>query len=152
MSRRIAVRAIIVKDGKLLAMTPKPYHEHVTVGIWFTVGGSLEDLEALLPALEREVIEETGVKPDIGNLLYVHQFISAAKEHLEFFFHVTNGGDYTTIDLSKTTHGETEIKEVKFIEAAKEDLYPAFLRGENFADLENKPVKFFSYLEEVIKF
>lgn len=147
MSRRIAVRAIIVNNGKLLAMTPKPYHEDVTVAIWFTVGGSLEDYETLLFALEREVIEETGIKPIIGNLLYVHQFKSAAKEHLEFFFHVTNGDDFTELDLSKTTHGETEIKEIGFIEAAKEDIYPVFLREEDFTDLENKPVKFFSYLD-----
>ena len=52
----------------------------------------LEMGESLLDGLRREMIEETGVKPEIGKLLFVQQFAdtnSSSKhgdcEQLEFF-------------------------------------------------------------------
>ncbi len=146
MLRRVAVRAVIIKDGKLLAMRAKPYHPHVRTDISWTVGGTLEETESLVAALEREVIEETGIPPVIGNLLYVHQFKDAHKEHLEFFFHITNADDFLHIDLTKTTHGQEEIAEIDFIDPKTSDVYPEFLRTESFENLAAQPTKFFSYL------
>lgn len=146
MNRRVAVRAIIVKDGKLLAMKAKPYAPGVNTNIWFTVGGTLEDDESLLEGLAREVIEETGVTPVIGDLLFIHQFKTPNREHMEFLFHVTNAEDFVNPDLSKSTHAAIEIETLEFIEAAQVDLFPAFLREESFDDLSVQPPKFFSYL------
>ncbi len=147
MHRRIAVRAIIVHKGKLLAVQLKPYGENVVSGIWCTVGGGVDEYEGLIPSLKREVIEETGIEPVVGNLLFVQQFRDERREHLEFFFHVTNAGDFLSIDLSNTTHGVHEIDTIDFIDTSKTPtLLPKFLQTETFENIHSQPTKFFDYL------
>ena len=111
-------------------------------------GGGLDEGEALIPGLEREMAEETGVRPDVGNLLYVQQFTYNDKDYLEFFFHVTNSEDYLHIDLSKTTHGAEEIAEIGFVNPAATKILPEFLTTElleSFA-ASNAPTKVISRL------
>lgn len=115
---------------------------------WCLPGGGLDEGEALLPGLEREMIEETGVKPQIGRLLYVQQFADDRAEYLEFFFHVTNSQDYLNIDLANTTHGADEIAEIAFVDPATCKVLPEFLSTE---PLENtaasaNPIKIISRL------
>jgi 8-oxo-dGTP pyrophosphatase MutT (NUDIX family) len=97
---------------------------------WCLPGGGVDVGEPLLPALEREMVEELGIKPVIGNLLYVQQFVYGDTEQMEFFFHVTNAEDYLNIDLAKTTHGAIEIAAVDFINPAKDYTLPTFLATE----------------------
>lgn len=146
MKRRIAVRAIVIYQGKLLCVKLKPYSALITGEFWCTVGGGVDSGEALLPALRREVVEETGIEPVIGNLLYIQQYVTDETEHLEFFFHVTNANDFQNIDLSATTHGEAEIAELDFVDAAANVVYPKFLSQESFANITTQPTKFFNYL------
>lgn len=145
MSRRVAVRAVIVHNSKLLCVKLKNYRHENQPDFWCTIGGGVDEGESLLKALEREVIEETGVKPNIGNLIYVQQFRFNGSEHLEFFFYVKNPPDYLNIDLSKTSHGSAEIETIEFIDPSKYIL-PEFLQTESLINLENKTVKLFNYL------
>ena len=94
---------------------------------WCTPGGGVDVGEPLIPALERELIEETGVRPTVGNLLYVQQFQHNDWEHLEFFFHIANSDDYEHINLESTTHGAIEIAEIDFIDPSVNIVLPAFL-------------------------
>jgi len=146
MNRRIAVRGIFVIEGKLLCAKLKPYNKERTEDFWCTPGGGVDDNEALIPALEREIIEELGIKPLIGNLVFVQQFIGGGEDNIEFFFHVLNPHDYLSIDLTKTSHGEAEIESIDFINPGGHNVLPKFLTTEDFSDLENQPVKVFSYL------
>ena len=146
MKRRIAVRAIIVRGGRLHCVRLKPYKGKIAGDYWCVIGGGVEPGEPLIEALKREVVEETGVKPVIGNLLYVQQFRSGGNEQMEFFFHVTNDKDFLNIDLSRTTHGEIEIAKIDFIDVTKETVLPEFLTKEKYENLENHPTKFFNYL------
>jgi len=130
MTRRVAVRAIIMQDGKLLCVRLKAYQTAIAGDFWCLPGGGVDDGEALLPALEREILEETGVKPQAGPLLYIQQFILDDTDHLEFFFHVTNAQDFQNVDLSKTTHGATEIEELAFVDPASTHILPKFLTTE----------------------
>lgn len=146
MNRRIAVRAIIYKDGKIFALRqikkgkPNIY--------WSTPGGGLDPMESLEDCLVREMIEETGVRPIIGRLLFVQQFKeSDDEEQLEFFYHVTNFEDYELVDLSQTTHGEVEISEYGFIKVSEAKLLPDFIRTLNFEEtLQKREVLVFNYL------
>ena len=141
------MRAIIVKDGELLCVKLKPYRTAISDEFWCTVGGGVDPGEALIPALVREVTEETGVTPVVGRLLYVQQYIHAELDHLEFFFQVTNSEDFTSIDLSKTTHGVEEIAEIGFVDTASEVVLPAFLQTETFDNLDSDLYpKIFNYL------
>jgi len=148
MKRRIAVRAIIEKDGKLLLVKLKPYDTAEPEDYWCTVGGGVDVCEPLEDAIVREIIEETGIAPVIGNLLYVMQWKNEQDdvENIEFFFHVTNSSDFTKIDLSKTTHGEAEIAEMAFINPKEAYILPKFLNDIDYTDIANKPTQFFNYL------
>lgn len=128
-TRRIAVRGIIFKDGKVLGQqTKRPEGEEVH-DWWCTPGGGLEVGESLHEGLHREMIEETGIAPQIGKLLFVQQYGNPAEqEFLEFFFHIENAEDYEEIDLAATSHGELEIAKVDFIDPKKHNLLPAFLQ------------------------
>lgn len=127
--RRTTVRGIIMKDGKLLSQELKPGTDGQKRDYWCTPGGGLESGESIHDGLTREMIEETGVRPVIGKLLFVQQYEDTEKEFIEFFFHITNADDYTSINLAATTHGELEIENVEFIEPSKHTILPAFLQS-----------------------
>lgn len=124
-------------DGnKLLCVKLKSYPGAISGDYWCLPGGTLEEGETLIPALEREMVEETGIKPVVGELLYIQQFLekSKNKEHLEFFFHVTNSGDYQTIDLAQTTHGAEEIEAIGFVDPKNAEILPKFLTTEPLSE------------------
>lgn len=111
-------------------------------------GGTLEEGEALNEALAREMYEETGVKPEVGKLLYVHQFMFKDSDQLEFFFHIANPTDFLDIYLENTTHGAEEIESIEFVEPETTIILPKFLSQENIkSQIESDAaVKIFSYL------
>lgn len=147
--RRVTVRGIIYKDGKIFAQQLTGKNQEY----WCTPGGGVDSHESLTDGLKREIYEETGIKPVIGKLLFVQQFPTAeihhgTDEHLEFFFHIENADDYHTIDLEKTSHGVAEVEHCDFINPQKENILPAFLQT---IDVESyvtgdKPVYFYSEL------
>lgn len=147
MTRAISVRPIILHEGKLLCVRLKAYERAVKGDFWCLPGGGVDDNEALIPALEREIIEELGVKAQVGRLLYVQQFRHGDKDILEFFFHVTNPQDFLDIDLSKTSHGQEEIAEIAFVDPKTTYILPRFLSTEPLEQKINTAdaVQIFSY-------
>ena len=129
--RRVAVRGIIYKNGKIFAQKLK--HQDDVNSFWSTPGGGLDDGEDLLSGLCREMIEETGVRPQIGRLIFIQQFFDGEKEQLEFFFHILNADDYEKICLENTTHGLIEVSQYGFIDPKKENILPTFLHDIDFA-------------------
>lgn len=120
-------------EGKLLCVKLKPYGgvSKFMAENWCTPGGGLDEGESLLAGIEREMVEETGVKPVVGALLYLQQFKFRDNDYMEFFFHIKNSGDYLDIDLSKTTHGETEIESIGFVDPKTTPILPKFLMAED---------------------
>ena len=125
--RRVNVRGIIFKDGKLLAQQLTPGSDGLARDYWCTPGGGIDDGESLHEGLHREMIEETGIAPKIGKLLFVQQFHDGTKEQLEFFFHIENPDDYERIDLGATSHGQAEVVNVGFIDPRANNILPSFL-------------------------
>lgn len=127
--RRVAVRGIIFKDGKLLCQKLTAYRRNDR-DFWCTPGGGLDMGELLEDGLRREMIEETGVEPKIGRLLFVQQFTEdGKKEQMEFFFLIENPEDYETIDLAATTHGVEEVEQVEFVDPKQNVVLPEFLQN-----------------------
>lgn len=126
MTRHIRLRAIIEHEGRMLLVQGKA-RTH-----WALPGGHLEDNETLPDAMRREIVEELGVEPVLGRILYVYQlFFENGEESLEFFYEVTNGADFLQVDRSQTSHGELELAEHAFLDLAqptKLEILPAFLR------------------------
>lgn len=119
------VRAVIEQDGKYLLVRNKG------ADFWCLPGGRVEDDEPVVDALIREMIEETGVRPEIGRLLFVQQlFRDPEVQRLEFFFEVTNASDYNVIDLNATTHGLLELDDIRFENLDVVRVLPEFLAVE----------------------
>lgn len=106
----IKVRAIILHEEKLLAVR----HPHDT-SFAALPGGHLEWGEDLKECLSREIVEELGVKPDIGRLFYINTFTQTDNKHyIEFFFEVKNGADYLNTEKLARSHAH-EIAEIVWV-------------------------------------
>lgn len=152
MERRITVRGIAHLDGKILAQKFKQTDGSES-DFWGTPGGGLDPAESLHDGLYREMIEETGIAPKIGRLLFMQQFLFTrhngdVREQLEFFLHIENPEDYIAIDLAKTTHGLLELTRCEYIDPTTENILPEFLQTIPIAEYVtgNQPVYIADYL------
>lgn len=96
----IKARAVILHEGKILVV------KHSEDSDFYALpGGKLEFGESPLECLKREMIEEMGVEPKVGRLLYVNTFIQKdADQTVEFLFEVTNVKDYLNTEKIDGTH------------------------------------------------
>lgn len=126
----VTARALIIHQDQLLVTKQKPeYH------FYALPGGKLEVGETVEAGLVRELTEETGIPPQLGDLLYVSQWISPLNHRLEFFFSVKNSADYRQLDRNTASHG-FEVVEFAWIDPRTSaiPLRPGFL-GDQFSRL-----------------
>lgn len=132
--RRVGVRAIIYKDGKILVVRHKSRKDGKPKDFWAIPGGGLDSNESLEDGLRREIEEELGVTIKVGRLLFIQQFLSTREdrdEELEFFFVAENSDDFVAVDIKKTSHGANELAECRFIEPVGERILPEFISEVN---------------------
>jgi len=133
---RIKVRGVILYEGKLLAV-----RHPETMDFLALPGGHLEWGEGLKECLEREIIEELGMKPTLGRLLYINNFIDKKNTHyFEFFFEITNGSEFKdTAHLAKThVHEIAEVVWLNKNDAASlrpHGIWEDFVSGEILLDI-----------------
>ena len=150
--RRVCVRGIIMKDGKLFCQELKDKSGNGR-GFWCTTGGGLNDDESLVDGVKRELLEETGVEAVVGKLLFVQQYNGEIndkyleREALEFFFHIENVDDFAHID-ENASHFDAEIARYGFVDIASTNILPKFLKEIDVADCikNDRPVFVTSYL------
>lgn len=96
----VRTRAIIFHNDKLLVLK----HIH-NLDFYALPGGKMEYGETIQDCLKREITEELGIVPQIGRLLFTNNYIeNNSDQSVEFFFEVTNGGDYLDEKNLKGTH------------------------------------------------
>lgn len=125
----IKVRGVILHEGKLLIV------QHLGTRFMAFPGGHLEYGEDVITCLKRELVEELGVLPEIGRLLYINTFIEGKNntEYVEFFFEVKNGKDYLNIEEIERTHAH-ELVDIMWISPADNiEILPKQF-GEDFKD------------------
>lgn len=106
----IRCRAIIFKEGRLLVV--KHAHDPSFAAL---PGGHLEWGEDVKECLRREVVEELGVEPVIGRLLFINTFIDGrTTQPIEFFFEVTNTDAYEDVSALTRTHAH-ELAAVEWV-------------------------------------
>ncbi|MFF2887330.1 NUDIX domain-containing protein [Paenibacillus sp. NPDC057967] len=69
----VVVKAIIIRDGKVLLMR-RSDEDQVAAGEWETPGGKVDFGEQLESALIREVMEEAGIEITVEKLMYATTF------------------------------------------------------------------------------
>ncbi len=110
----IRVRGIILQNNKFLLVN-LPGNDYYCLP-----GGKLEHGEDIKDCLERELVEELGVKPQVGRLLYVNNFIDKENnQNIDFMFEVLNGGDYLDLNNKERTHA-FEISEIIWVEKGQD--------------------------------
>lgn len=135
---KIRCRAVIIHEDKILVVKHAPKHLNVAIP-----GGHLESGEDPKSCLEREIIEELGIKPVIGNLLYVNSFPDENAWNIEFHFEVKNAMDYLDYATQKRTHSH-ELVEVFWMKKTDDvSLLPRQIREDFKNDLMDfKEVRF----------
>ena len=130
---RTAPKAIIIQDGKLLVTCNRDDE-----GVFYLLpGGGQQHGETLLKALRRECLEEIGAEVEVGELLFVREYIGGHHEFAEF------EGDVHQIELmfrcrlgdgeiprmgAAPDEWQTEIAWLPIDELADYRLYPAALK------------------------
>lgn len=144
MQRRVNVRGIIINDKGELFCQRLTARDRDGRDFWCTPGGGLELGESLVDGLRREMIEETGIVPEVGRLLFVQQFAESGdqsahgpSEQLEFFFYITNWQDYQQIDLAATTHGVAEVAACGFVDPRAVTILPTYFMEVDLGWLAN---------------
>lgn len=135
--RRINVRAIVWRDGKLLAVKHKN-EDGSPAEYWALPGGGLDPMESLQDAVAREIFEELGVHAKVGPLMCTQQFRSKRRdfdEEFELFFKVEDSPAFDSIDLSATSHGADELADVAFVDPRRVPILPEFLGTADLAVL-----------------
>lgn len=106
---KVRCRGIILHQDKLLVVSHR-----ADKSIYALPGGHLENLENPLECIEREMVEELGIKPNVGRLLYVHNFISPDSHDIEFFFEILNSNNYINLEKLSGTH-KHELVDIRWI-------------------------------------
>ncbi len=112
MNKQLVVRCrgIILQNNKILAV--KHYEG---ANFYALPGGHLEFGENTLECIKREIIEELGIEPKIGRLLYVNNLINESGQSVEFFFEITNADDYFDLKKLGGTHRD-ELVDICWVE------------------------------------
>lgn len=94
---RIAARAIIIEDGKMLVM-----HRNKHGSEYFTlVGGRVNDSESLEQGLAREVREETGLEVTSSQLVFVEKHPAPYNDQYIYLCTVAPHGDIAIQEYSE---------------------------------------------------
>lgn len=115
---KVRCRAVVLHEEKLLLVKNSRGSDYYALP-----GGHLDPGETPLECMKRELIEELGVTPHIGSLLYVYTFVDReGASSVEFFFEITNGADFLSHETRVRTHAH-ELSEVRWITSADELLF-----------------------------
>ncbi|MDD5376838.1 MAG: NUDIX domain-containing protein [Candidatus Gracilibacteria bacterium] len=98
------VRGVILHEGKIFLS--KAASRSGRGGFYCLPGGTLERGEGRKEGLRREFIEELGVEPIIGDLIYTQEFVRPDGTTIfDFWYEIRNSEDFLNIDISTCSHG-----------------------------------------------
>ena len=134
----VRCRGIILHEGKMLVVKHSENADYYALP-----GGGLEWGENPIACMTREIVEELGIAPTVGPLLYVHSWTDKEKQHIEFFFQIENAVAYLDTAKLRGTHS-SEIFEIRWAEPSERlnILPPAFGEDFNTGKLNRGGVKF----------
>ena len=78
--QKVAAHGLVRDGDRYLVLHRSPENDFMP-DYWDTPGGSVEHGENTIEALEREFLEETGLKIKVGKPLYVYSYLSNPQRH-----------------------------------------------------------------------
>ncbi|NIJ53705.1 NUDIX domain-containing protein [Dyadobacter arcticus] len=113
-SVRVRVCGICVKNERILVVNHSLYGKNQL--FWSPPGGGIQYGETAVDALKREFEEETGLKVQVGSLLFIHEHIGHPLHAIELFFRIDSfeGTLVKGSDPEITSDGQI-IEEVSFM-------------------------------------
>jgi 8-oxo-dGTP diphosphatase len=131
---RNSVKAIIIQSDRLLTI------KYVDPdGEWFSFpGGGQEAGETLHQALQRECLEELGIKIEIGTLRYIREYFGENHEfadhdseahQVEFIFICSIATPLPEMSMIKPDPGQVGITWLPVKDLTSYRLYPKFIRA-----------------------
>lgn len=141
MPLRFAVRAVILREGRLLLVNAYPGDQS---DLWCAPGGGVEPHASMPENLVREVFEETGLTVRVGAPCLVNEFHSPASgfHQIELFFRCTvvdgtlsdDWADPEAVVTRRRFVSEDEMKTIRFKPDSLAQV--AFRRGFGYDPLE----------------
>lgn len=124
---KIAQKAIIIKEGKVLLMRD-PRAGRV---IWEIPGGRMNINEVPQDALKREIFEELGVEITIGAVIYMEQFLQGNEGKQAFMIVYQAELLDVMAEFNLDSHEVCEIAWVAREDLSQYPLFPEFTRALN---------------------
>ena len=146
---RIRVCGVLVENNKILLVEHKGFGP--LGSLFIPPGGGLEYGETTEACLEREYLEETGLKVKTEEFLFAHEFIKAPLHAMELFFRVSRiSGDLKLGSDPEMPTDKQVIASIGFYSASDlSEVNPELLH--NMLQKEPDPVKF-EHLRGFFKF
>lgn len=143
---RLAARAIIVKDQRLLLVNAYPGQQS---DLWCAPGGGVNRGTSLPENLAREVLEETGLTIDVGALALVNEFHDPASgfHQVELFFRSRIIGGALSDDWRDPEQVVNRRRFFSFAELGNIRLKPDSLAA---VAQDANPAAFYDRLEEIV--
>ncbi len=139
MQHRIRSAALIVNGNSILLVR----HRHPRTGFewWVPPGGGVEGSESIFDCARREVFEESGISVELGDIVYIREFIEleVPVHHAEFFIWAKSYQG--NVSIENLVEGDVDahvIQEARFVPRAAMDgltVYPEILRDGFWDDL-----------------
>jgi len=120
---RVRVCGVLIERNRILLV------KHVGLGngavFWAPPGGEVEYGISVKENLQREMLEETGLKVKVGKFLNVHEFINPPLHAVELYFKIdeAQGEVIKGIDPELKT-SEQIIEEVRFVTFEELEIIP----------------------------
>ena len=132
MRHRISAGVLVEDEGRILLVR---YFKEGEFDYWVAPGGGAQDGEDLREAARREVLEETGLHVEVGNIAYVEDLANAEVRFLKVWFVGRLLGG--TIDVSGPDAISEQIVEAAFLSPSEftgKIVFPPMLRREYWED------------------
>ena len=136
----VRCRAVILHDEKLLVV------KNVGVLDYYALpGGHIDHGEGPKECMSRELVEELGIAPQIGRLIFVHTFKDSRNNHcVEFIFEIRNSSEYVAHEEKEKSHAY-EIEEVLWVRKNDDiKIFPEKVIKHIFDGVQTKDVIFIS--------
>lgn len=136
---RYGISAGVILLNELDQILLVHHQEKDIFDFWVPPGGRLEGNESIYDCARREVLEETGLQVELGQVLYIQEFWEPDYHFVKFFISGDISGGSLTIENKEPDEGFL-VEACFFSQQELRDLtvFPEILRDQFWSDLKSR--------------